>query len=96
MNKCLDNFNVDHRKFILKIIKIYFKREVPFELNLYVEYIIDSPPYVPYEVQVSAKNVRGEGPKSNITIIYTAEGSKKYKKQKKEILNLVSKFFLYL
>jgi hypothetical protein len=42
---------------------------------LYVEYIIDSPPYVPYEVQVSAKNIIGEGPKSDIVIVYTAEGS---------------------
>ena len=52
------------------------KREVPFDLNLYVEYIIDSPPYVPYEVQVSARNRIGEGPRSPLVIVYTAEGSK--------------------
>ena len=52
------------------------KREVPFEQNLYVEYIIDSLPYVPYEVRVSARNIIGEGPKSEIKIVHTAEGSK--------------------
>jgi hypothetical protein len=50
------------------------QRVVDFEYHLYVEYIIDSPPYVPYEVQVSARNIMGEGPKSDIVIVYTAEG----------------------
>lgn len=49
-------------------------REVPFEQNYYVEYIVDSEPYTPYEVQVSAINKRGEGPKSEVQIVYTAEG----------------------
>ncbi len=49
-------------------------REVPFEQNYYVEYIVDSEPYTPYEVQVSAINIRGEGPKSGVEIVYTAEG----------------------
>jgi hypothetical protein len=47
---------------------------VSFDLNIYVEYIIDSLPYVPYEVQVSAKNVIGEGPRSPIVVVHTAEG----------------------
>ncbi len=31
---------------------------------------------MPYEVRVSAKNVIGEGPRSEVKIVRTAEGSK--------------------
>jgi hypothetical protein len=49
-------------------------QEVPFGVNYFVAYVPSSPPYTPYEVQVSARNVMGEGPVSNMTIVYTAEG----------------------
>jgi hypothetical protein len=49
-------------------------QEIPFGTNYFVAYIPSAPPYSPYEVQVSARNVKGEGPRSNITIVYTAEG----------------------
>ena len=78
-------------KIIFKICLFFFvKREVPFDMNFYVEYIIDSQPYVPYEVQVSAQNIRGEGPRSNISIVYSAEGSTlfKFNQNRKNFFNL--------
>ena len=55
---------------------IFLKRVVSFRENLYVEYLDGSPPYIPYEVQVSVQNIIGEGPRSELTIVYSAEGSK--------------------
>jgi hypothetical protein len=74
----VEHWNGEGLKYLVYFRKLgqetFEKRIVPFEQNYYVEYIIDSVPYVPYEVQVSAINVRGEGPRSDISIVYTAEG----------------------
>ena len=50
------------------------ERVVPFAQNFYVEYIVDSLPYTPNDVRVAAFNVRGQGPASNVTRVFTAEG----------------------
>jgi hypothetical protein len=75
----VEHWNGEDLKYLVYFRKVgvttaWEVREVSFDYNLYVEYIIDSAPYVPYEVQVSARNVRGEGPKSDIVVVYTAEG----------------------
>ena len=49
-------------------------KEVPFDQNYLVEYIQASEPYARYEVQVSAINIKGEGPRSNSSIVHAAEG----------------------
>lgn len=56
------------------VITAWEEAAVPFGTTTFVAYIEGSAPYSPYEVQVSAKNVMGEGPRSNVTFIFSAEG----------------------
>lgn len=56
------------------VVTAFEVAEVPFQETTYVAYIPSNGPYTPYEVQVSARNVKGEGPKSDLVIVYSAEG----------------------